>query len=178
MGADDYVVKPFSPRELAALRVRSVLRRAQGSLENENDRRSAEYCVTTHWSSTSARTRPSLAGNQRLALTAREFDLLWSTCSGIRARPSPRASCWNTRSGAGRSATPSTVTVHVRRLREKDEPDPTNPDQDPDGLGCRIPVGGHGTPTAGSRCEHVVMTVVRAGVVVAGLAVGMRASPR
>ncbi|MFJ8579520.1 response regulator transcription factor [Micromonospora sp. NPDC093277] len=118
VGADDYVTKPFSPRELV-LRIRSVLRRAaprdggvpaalcDGDLTADTERRVARL------------------GDDHLALTLREFDLLafllrnpgraWS-----RAELLDRVWGW-------RFGDQSTVTVHVRRLREKIEERPAEP---------------------------------------------------
>jgi DNA-binding response OmpR family regulator len=119
LGADDYIVKPFSPRELA-LRVRSVLRRAQGSLlpSGHGVLRDNGLVVDTRAH------EASLNGGQ-LALTAREFDLL-----AFLLRHQGRAftreqlleQVWGWTFGDS-----STVTVHVRRLREKVEDDPTSP---------------------------------------------------
>ena len=72
LGADDYIAKPFSPRELT-LRVQAVLRRAAGSLRPSPTASRASSSATSR--STSRPTRCSAAVH-RLSLTAREFDLL------------------------------------------------------------------------------------------------------
>ena len=116
VGADDYVTKPFSPRELA-LRVDSVLRRTHAAAA---PRRLVDGDLVVD---EAARTASVAA--VPLALTAREFELL----RFLVAHPGTAFSrddllrqVWGWSIGDQ-----STVTVHVRRLREKVERDPTRP---------------------------------------------------
>ncbi|MEQ4500993.1 response regulator transcription factor [Nocardioides kribbensis] len=118
-GADDYVSKPFSPRELA-LRVDSVLRRTSEPAEVVGPR----VVVDGDLEVDAARHTVTRAGRE-LALTAREFDLLWwfLTHPGVTVnRDDLLQEVWGWSVGDR-----STVTVHVRRLREKVEQDPTHP---------------------------------------------------
>jgi DNA-binding response OmpR family regulator len=118
LGADDYVTKPFSPRELA-VRVRTVLRRtANASLSAEH----LELGSLT----IDARTREATAGGETLRLTAKEFDLLFFLASHPRqvfSRDQLMDRVW----GYSTVLDTGTVTVHVQRLRSKIEPDPRSP---------------------------------------------------
>jgi DNA-binding response OmpR family regulator len=118
LGADDYVAKPFSPRELV-LRIDSVLRRA-----GERAVPAPARLVDGDLVVDGAR-RVVTAGGTGLALTMREFDLL-EFLVGHPGRAYTReellSEVWGWSFGDH-----STVTVHVRRLREKVEPDPTRP---------------------------------------------------
>ncbi len=118
LGADDYVTKPFSPRELA-VRVRTVLRRAAGP------QRAVERLVFDDLVLDGAG-REVTAGGVPVALTAREFDLLWFLASHPRrvfSRDQLMERVW----GYAAALDTGTVTVHVRRLREKVERDPAHP---------------------------------------------------
>jgi DNA-binding response OmpR family regulator len=120
LGADDYVTKPFSPRELA-VRVRTVLRRtAQAALPNE--RLDLGRLVID------ARTREVTVEDRQLRLTAKEFDLLFFLASHPRqvfSRDQLMDRVW----GYAAALDTGTVTVHVQRLRSKIEPDPKSPKQ-------------------------------------------------
>ncbi|MER7013561.1 response regulator transcription factor [Saccharopolyspora sp. NPDC000359] len=118
LGADDYVVKPFSPRELV-LRVGSVLRRSRAALTA-----AAESLRDGGLRVDVGARRCTLDGTE-LSLTGREFDLLVFLLRNP-GRAFSRAelleAVWGWSFGDH-----STVTVHMRRLREKVEPDPARP---------------------------------------------------
>ncbi len=120
LGVDDYVVKPFSPRELVA-RVKAVLRRVRSNLD-ESEEKALQF---GHLVIDPLR-RSVRCGDQSPGLTAREFDLLWMLASHpqqVFTREQLLDRVW----GGDYYGDDSTVTVHIRRLREKLERDPANP---------------------------------------------------
>lgn len=121
MGADDYVVKPFSPQELVS-RVRAVLRRARGGeLADESD------AIEFDQLSIDPKTREVHVRGEEVGLTAREFDLLLMFARHPR-QVFNRGQILDRVWGFADYIDPSTVTVHVRRLREKIEADASNPE--------------------------------------------------
>jgi DNA-binding response OmpR family regulator len=115
-GADDYLPKPFSPRELVS-RIHAVLRRASGHKAS----RLSFGGLTMDWNS-----RKVIRGEAELKFTAREFDLLWFLASHpgqVFSRETLLDRVW----GADFNGDPSTVTVHMRHLRKKVEPDASDP---------------------------------------------------
>ncbi|UMP05896.1 response regulator transcription factor [Amycolatopsis sp. EV170708-02-1] len=119
LGADDYVTKPFSPKELA-LRVASVLRRARMPRPEP-----AARVITDGDLALQMTARQAALGGVELSLTSREFDLLafFLTHPGVAfSRADLLEKVWGWDFGDQ-----STVTVHVRRLREKIEKNPAKP---------------------------------------------------
>jgi DNA-binding response OmpR family regulator len=120
MGADDYVVKPFSPQELVS-RVRAVLRRAKAGHADPSEQPIAFKDLRID-----PQTRLVTIQGEEKALTAKEFDLLWLLARHPRqvfTREALLERIW----GQADYIDPGTVTVHIRRLREKIEADSANP---------------------------------------------------
>ncbi|MGB7874732.1 MAG: response regulator transcription factor [Anaerolineales bacterium] len=121
MGADDYVVKPFSPQELVS-RVRAVMRRmkrGQAPAESERPLTFGEMVIT-------ALSRTVTISGEDVPLTAKEFDMLYLLAQHpkqVYTREQLLDRIW----GGADYIDPGTVTVHIRRVREKIETDPSNP---------------------------------------------------
>ena len=111
VGADDYLTKPFSMRELVA-RVRAILRRADRSAPV------GQEIMTIGELDIDARTRRVLRAGEPIHLTPTEFDLLWclGTAGGtVRSRQQLLLEVWGYRDGSGAR----TVDSHIRSLRRK-----------------------------------------------------------
>jgi DNA-binding response OmpR family regulator len=120
LGADDYIAKPFSPHEVVS-RVRAVLRRV-GDPSSSETRKVLEF----QGLQIDPVSRTVTINDQEISLTAKEFDLLWHFAKNPRqvfSRSQLLAEVW----GDEYYTDPSTVTVHIRRLREKIESNPGNP---------------------------------------------------
>lgn len=118
LGADDYVTKPFSPRELA-VRVRTVLRRSGPTADHIEQATFGSFEVD-------AASREVRCSDELLRLTVKEFDLLWFLVSHPR-RVFSRDQLMDRVWGYTTTVDTGTVTVHMRRLREKIEEDPSRP---------------------------------------------------
>jgi two-component system alkaline phosphatase synthesis response regulator PhoP len=118
LGADDYVTKPFSMRELTA-RVRAVLRRAAKQPLETNVLRAADITVDRVG-------RVVMVGEKHVDLTPSEFDLL-STLMSAPGRAFSRLDLLERMQGDAFDGYQRTIDVHVRNLRTKIEPDPSHP---------------------------------------------------
>lgn len=120
-GADDYVVKPFSPQELVS-RVRAVMRR----LGREQTEVGNERSLSFENLSIDPRSRTVKVKSAEVELTAKEFDMLYLLArhpKQVFTREQLLERVW----GGSQYIDPGTVTVHVRRLREKIEDDASKP---------------------------------------------------
>ena len=121
LGADDYVVKPFSPQELVS-RVRAVMRR----LGREPAEVATERALSFDGLMIDPLSRVVTVKENPVDLTAKEFDMLYLLArhpKQVFTREQLLDRIW----GGAAYIDPGTVTVHVRRLREKIEEDPSNP---------------------------------------------------
>lgn len=121
MGADDYVVKPFSPQELVS-RVRAVMRRGGREQADEGNDRALSFNDL----SIDPRSRVVKVHDSEVELTAKEFDMLYLLMrhpKQVFKRDQLLERVW----GGAQYIDPGTVTVHVRRLREKIELDASKP---------------------------------------------------
>jgi two-component system, OmpR family, response regulator ResD len=119
-GADDYVAKPFSPREVVA-RVHAVLRR-----QSHRDAATGKENLTFGELEVNGASREVRLRGRGVALTPKEFDVLYLMASNPRTvftRAQLLDEVWD----LAFEGEPSTVTVHIRRLREKIEMDPSQP---------------------------------------------------
>lgn len=121
MGADDYVVKPFSPQELVS-RVRAVMRR----LGREQAEDGQDRALSFNDLSIDPLSRVVKVNESEVELTAKEFDMLYLLMrhpKQVFTRDQLLERVW----GGAQYIDPGTVTVHVRRLREKIEADASKP---------------------------------------------------
>ncbi len=118
LGADDYIIKPFSPRVVVA-KVRAVLRRAQQRGERPHRLRAADLLIDLDAHSV-------FRGGERVDLTPTEFDLL-ATLAAQPGRAFTRAQLLEATQGMAFEGYERTVDAHIKNLRAKLEPDPKNP---------------------------------------------------
>jgi two-component system response regulator VicR len=123
MGADDYMTKPFSPRELV-LRVKNILRRSQ--VNPAAVKPSSTQTLVFQELTINAEQRRVCYNDKDIELTAKEFDVLYLLAchpNQVFSRNQLLAKIWD----IDFEGDTTTVTVHIRRLREKIEPNPSEP---------------------------------------------------
>lgn len=119
LGADDYMIKPFNPQELVS-RVHAILRRSNKSGLPADPAIELDNLVVN------PATHICMLANEIVSLSVKEFDLLWffvNNLGRVFTRDQILEQVW----GAGYYGDPTTVTVHIRRLREKIEDEPSKP---------------------------------------------------
>ena len=118
LGADDYILKPFSPREVVA-RARAVLRRASGALEPAKELRAGDVALNLD-------RRSVRAAGQPVELTPTEFELLAALMRNA-GRPLSRSQLLDATQGDAYAGYERTIDAHIKNLRRKIETDPSNP---------------------------------------------------
>jgi two-component system alkaline phosphatase synthesis response regulator PhoP len=118
LGADDYIVKPFSPREVVA-RARAVLRRARGALDPATEVRIGDVVLNLD-------RRSVQVSGQLVELTPTEFELLAALMRNA-GRPLSRSQLLDATQGDTYVGYERTIDAHIKNLRRKIEADPANP---------------------------------------------------